>query len=40
MKAFIVGSAAIVVVAIAAALILNTLDMSTAQTYASSDVRL
>jgi len=40
MKAFIVGSAAIIVISIVAALVMNTMNVTTAQTYTSSDVRL
>jgi|GEM_PF-7100890 len=40
MKAFIVGSAAVIVIAIAAALVLNTMSMTTAETFTSTDVRL
>ncbi|HEY5597450.1 MAG TPA: hypothetical protein VIK47_01480 [Kiloniellales bacterium] len=40
MKAFIVGTAAAIIIAIAAAVILNYAGMTTAQKYASSDVRL
>jgi len=40
MRAFIMGTAAAIVIAIAAALILNTMGMTTAETYTSNDVRL
>ncbi|HEX9789623.1 MAG TPA: hypothetical protein VGA60_03080 [Kiloniellales bacterium] len=40
MKAFIVGTAAIVAIAIIAALVLNNVGMTTAETYTSRDVRL
>ncbi len=40
MKEFIVGTVAIIVIAIVAGLILNTMDMTTAETYTSGDVRL
>jgi hypothetical protein len=40
MKAFIVGTVAVVVIAITAAVILNTMGTTTAETYTSSDVRL
>ncbi len=40
MKAFIVGTAAAIAIAIAAALVMNTMGTTTAETYASSDVRL
>ncbi|MHA1599760.1 MAG: hypothetical protein ACTSW2_02955 [Alphaproteobacteria bacterium] len=39
MRSFIVGSVAVVVIAIAAAVIMNTMSMTTAQTYTSSSVR-
>jgi predicted outer membrane lipoprotein len=40
MKAFIVGTAVAVVIAIVAALALNSVDMTTAETYTRGDVRL
>lgn len=40
MKAFIVGTAAAILIAIAAGVILNTMEMTTAQTYSTSNVRL
>lgn len=40
MKEFIMGTVAIIVIAIVAGLILNTMDMTTAETYTSTDVRL
>jgi hypothetical protein len=40
MKAFIVGTVAVVVIAITAAVILNTMGTTTAETYTSGDVRL
>jgi len=40
MKAFIVGSAAAIAIAIAAALILSSFDMSTAELYTTDAVRL
>ncbi len=40
MRAFIVGTAAAIVIGIVAGLILNTMSTTTAQTYTSGDVRL
>lgn len=40
MRAFIIGTAAIVIIAIAAALIMNTMGTTTADTYTSTGVRL
>lgn len=40
MRAFIMGTVAVVVIAIAASLILNTMSMTTAETFTSTDVRL
>jgi hypothetical protein len=40
MKSFVIGSAVAIVIAIAAALILSSFSMSTAEIYATSDVRL
>ena len=40
MKAFIIGTVAVIVIAIAAAVILNTMGTTTADIYTSSDVRL
>jgi hypothetical protein len=40
MRAFIIGAVAVVAIAIGAALVLNTMNMTTAGTYTSRDVRL
>ncbi len=40
MRAFIMGTAAAIVIAITAALILNTMSMTTAEMFTSTDVRL
>lgn len=40
MKAFLCGAAAAIVIAIAAAVVLESLDVSTAQTYSTANVRL
>lgn len=40
MRAFIIGTVAVVAIAIVAALVLDTLNMTTAETYASRDVRM
>ncbi|MFQ5773281.1 MAG: hypothetical protein ACE5GS_02075 [Kiloniellaceae bacterium] len=40
MKAFIAGTAAAIVIAIAAAVALNSLGLTTAETYSTANVRL
>ncbi len=40
MRAFIMGAVAVIVIAITAAVILNTMNMTTAEMFTSTDVRL